>query len=127
MLLERRGRGFHQVEKQIYAYRKIRAVHESGILSFHFGPDFGNLLIPSGRADNHVLAGPDAGMNVLDDTVGSGEVYDRIERGEAVSRKRARASVIGGAQYFDVMAALARDLRGERTGLACAEEENFHA
>ncbi len=77
-------------------------------------------FVPAGGADDHVLAGFDAGFDVGEDAVGSGEVDDGVDVVEFFGVSAAQAAFSLAPAMRDVMFALGGDFRYQRSGFAAA-------
>ena len=81
----------------------------------------GNLVVPAGGSDDEVLLGADAGFGVGDDRSGRGEVDGHVEGGKKSGSEGAGIRVFVDIQGADMVPALARHFRHQRSGFATAE------
>ena len=113
------GRG--NLEEQVHADGEIRSVKEAGLGRKHHFAQARHLVVPAGGSDDKVLFCADAGFSVGDDRSGRGEVDGHIERGKESGSQGAGIRVFVDVQGADMMPALARHFRHQRSGFAAAE------
>ena len=126
VVTQRCSGGPRDVKKQIYSYRKICPVNESGTLvldELFYAIYF---FVPSCGPNDHILARFDASLDMSDNAVGSGEINDHINVAQLVRIKRSSSSIFGGPSDLNAMSALARDLRDQRSCLSSTKQEDVH-
>jgi len=114
------GGGSRDVEKQIYADRKVCGVHQAGAVGFNQTLDAIYFSVPSGGADDHILAGFGAGFDMVDDAVGRGEIDNYINLAKLFRGEGSALFVFCGSGGMDVVAALAGGFRHQRSCLSTA-------
>src|SRR5580658_1208533 len=121
------GGGAGDVEEEIHAYGKIRAIDESGALLRDQGADTIDFRVPAGCAHDHILASFQAGFDVGEDAVRSGEVDNGVDVAEVFRRECSAGDVLFGAGDADVMLAFGGNFRCERSRFSAAEDKKVHA
>ena len=117
LVLQSGGGGARNVEKQIYSDGKICGVEKPTSALFHHLPDSRQFAIPAGSADDHVLPGADASLNVPKNRGRSGEIDNHIDRSQPLRPSGGGVRIVGGAQHGYLMAALACHFRHQRAVL----------
>src|SRR6185436_5115566 len=106
---------------------KVRPEDESRPAVFDLSLNGRDLLIPSGRTHNHVLASLNAGGDIVENTVRGGEIDHDIHAAQALFRESSSSVVLRFQQDLHLMPALARHLTHQRPRLANSQQKDFHA
>ena len=85
-----------------------------------------DLLIPTGRADHHVLARMNAGCNVRHDGVRRGEVDHDLDAAEIIWSQRGAGGIFFRPRDAHVMLALGGHFGNERPGFSATKNEEIH-
>ncbi len=118
---QRRSCGFQDVEKQVYAIRKICPKDEACTGLFYERAHPLHLAVPAGGANHHRLAAPDHGLDIRQHRVRRGEVDDHIDGAKVLSRQPRCIFILRASDALHLMPALARDLGDQGPGLAATE------
>lgn len=105
------GGGAGYVEEQIYSDGKVGGVDESGFVLFDQGADVIDFFVPAGGADDHILAGSDAGFDVGEDAVRGAEIDYGVDVVEIFWSEGGAGRVFLGACDLHVMFAGGGDFR----------------
>jgi len=116
------GGGAGGFVEQIHADGKISGVDETGFVLRDQSADAIDLVVPAGGADDHVLAGFDAGFDVIEDDVRRAEVDDGVDVVEFFGGERCAGGVFFGAGDADVMLAVGGDFGDEGSGFAATQD-----
>src|SRR5258706_9084779 len=116
----------NDLEVQIHAHGKIRAVEKSRSTLLHQVLHVVQLAIPTGRADDHARSGARAGRDVFQHRRRRGEVDHAIHATQLFFRQRAGICIFLIVQRQNRVAALPRDLHHQRTGLPAPQQHKVH-
>ena len=114
------GGGAGYVEEQIHAYGKVCGVDESCFVLLDQGPNMVDFFVPTGGADDHILAGIHAGFNVGQNGVGSREVDYGVDGLQGFLGQGCAGWIFLRGDDSDVMLSLCCDFRYQGACLASA-------
>ena len=121
VVVAKSGRGgAGDIEKEIHANGEIRGIEEASIVLLDELADAVDFFVPAGRADDHILAGFDASLDIRENAVRRGEIDDRVNIMKFVGGEGGGVNVFLAAHDANVMPALACDFRDKRAGFASA-------
>lgn len=93
---------------------------ESSAVTVNQCADSIDLSMPASRTDDHVLARRNAGLDMANDTRGSGEIDHDVDSTELFWVECSAGSILDSARYVYGVATPARDLRHQRSRLSAA-------
>ena len=125
-VLEDGGHFFRKLEHHLHADGVVGAVEERGMVLLRESADLGEVVVPTGGADDHAQAVGQAGVHVGDDGGGGGEVDRYVEVFEEGGGEGRGVVIFAGGEDADGVAALGCYFCYEAAGLAGAEDENAH-
>ncbi len=108
------------LKKKIHANRKVGGIDESSSVLFHQFPDFIDFFVPSGCADDYVLASFYASFDVREHAMRGCEIDDGGDVLELFRSQRGATGIFFRARNFDLVLAFARYFCDQGAGLASA-------
>src|SRR3954452_6728013 len=126
MMVDRRKRGAHQIEKQIHADREIRAVNEAGVVFFYLSPHIRQVVIPAGCPHHQVLSSSHACADVIENAIRTGEIYDYVKGREQFGSQCRCLRVFSGPKTLGPMTAFASDFGYQRSSFSRTKNKDSH-
>src|SRR5437016_1097137 len=125
--LQHRSYSANGFEKEIHAYRKIRAIEKPYSALGNQFLHLGEVLVPTGSPYNHGNAGLKTTNDVRDHRVGSSEVDHHLGFAAKLGCKSTAIRIIGAAHRANFVAAFFGNLGNQGPGFTATQHQYFHA